>query len=78
MTVTAKAIVADDSVGEEQAGTWLLSGMVLGMLLKEQKNSAGLTGKFDVEMVIVDGNYTNQIVIDLPSGRYRLTIEKED
>ena len=49
----------------------LLVGMIAGVLMGAQEDFPA----FEVDSVLVEGDYTNEIIITRPSGVYRVKVD---
>lgn len=70
--------MSDDRSEAMDGNHALLVGNVLGALMRmaaEWQDQGGVETTIEPEMI--DGNYTNCIVITRPSGRYIVTVERE-
>lgn len=73
MTTMSEALL------QKMSGRSLMTGMVLGGMLKEQANPNSAFKILDVRPLLDDdGNYLNRLEVDMPSGTYTIAVLDQD
>lgn len=67
-----------EALWQKMTGRSLITGMLIGSMLKEQANPDSAFKILDVRPLVDDhGNYLNRLEVDMPSGTYTIAVLDE-